>query len=63
MIQQNSSGATDALKRARIRTLNEIAFIASDRAHGGPVREAEVDELRQVLRKLDEQIAATAQLP
>ena len=62
MIQHNGSGAgpTAGLKLARIRTLNEIAFIAGDCAHGGPAREAELGELRRVLRELDEQIAAAA---
>jgi len=60
MTQHNGAGADPAagLKLARIRTLNEIAFIAGDRAHGGPAREQQLVELRRELRELDERIAA-----
>lgn len=54
-----SSESTARLRLTRVRTLNEIAFLASDRAHGGPAREAELAELRRTLRCLDEQLAAS----
>ena len=50
--------STAHLRLVRIRTLNEIAFIAGDRAHGGPARELELAALRRTLRELDERIAA-----
>jgi len=49
--------STAHLRLVRIRTLNEIAFLAGDRAHGGPARETELAELRRRLRELDECIA------
>lgn len=57
MLQPNDVAAS-GLELVRIRTLNEIAFIAGDRAHGGPPREVELAELRHILRVLDERIAA-----
>jgi hypothetical protein len=50
--------STAHLRLVRIRTLNEIAFIAGDHAHGNPSRETELAELRQTLHDLDERIAA-----
>lgn len=47
-----------SLRETRIRTLNEIAFITSDRAHGGPPREKEMAELRNLLHRLDARICA-----
>jgi hypothetical protein len=55
--------STAHLRLVRIRTLNEIAFIAGDRAHGGPTQECELAELRRTLRDLDERIAAAAPSP
>jgi hypothetical protein len=52
--------STAHLRLVRIRTLNEIAFIAGDRAHGGPPREPELADLQRTLRELDERIAAGA---
>lgn len=42
---------------ARIQILNEISFITSGVAHGGPARADELAELRRKLRELDELIA------
>jgi hypothetical protein len=52
--------STAHLRLVRIRTLNEIAFIAGDLALGGPTRETELAELRRTLHDLDERIAAAA---
>ena len=54
----SSHESTAHLRLVRIRTLNEIAFIAGDSAHGGPARELELAVLRRTLRELDERLAA-----
>ncbi len=41
------------MKIRRLRT--ELAYITGDRAHGGPPREKEMEELRLKLRKLAEE--------
>ncbi|MGO9266676.1 MAG: hypothetical protein ACLQBA_17655 [Candidatus Binataceae bacterium] len=60
MNNPNVANSTAHLRLVRIRTLNEIAFIAGDRAYGGPTRETELAALRRTLHDLDERIAAAA---
>ena len=52
--------STARLRLVRVRTLNEIAFLTGDRAHGGPARDADLAELRRTLHHLDEQIAGAS---
>lgn len=42
----------DAIDLKIVRVRNEIAFIHSGRAHGGPARERELEELREQLKRL-----------
>ena len=53
----SGAASTAHLRLVRLRTLNEIAFIAGDRAHGGPARETELADLRRTLRELDDRLA------
>ncbi len=60
MIKHNQTldqPSTAALRLVRARTLNEIAFIRGDLAHGGPARDEELSALRQKLHELDRRIA------
>jgi hypothetical protein len=45
---------TEGERVRRIRVLNEIGFIHSDQAHGGPDRTAELERLRAELKELIE---------
>ena len=54
------AAATADLRLVRLRTLNEIAFIAGDRAHGGPARETELANLRRTLHELDERLVTAS---
>jgi len=53
----------EGLKRALMRTRTEIAFIISDQAHGGPLRDQELKAFRIKLHAIEDKLAKALNEP